>query len=461
MKTVQTIIPLVVMAALAVGQTPPPRPAAAPVAPAPAPTPRAIPAPAAVPAPVLAPMAPDTPMPPEPALAPMPPLPPDFDLQMQDLQDNLRDLKFNLDIDAQIDTQALRDEIKAQSKMWASDMAAKAPQMAFDAFTNLKVPMAFAPQQAIKVVRRGSDENAYSSGQRALDAHRYADALEDFNQVASHDGPHADGAAYWKAYTLIKLGRKDEALATIAELRKAHPQSRWLDDAKVLEVEAGKPVSPESESDEELKLIALNGLMQSDPDRALPLLENLLKGNQSPRVKKRVVYVLASSDSAKAQQLLQQVAKGQSNPDVQLAAIQYLGSRRNDPSKAQLLMEIYAGSNDPNVKRAILNSLSGDHARMLQIARTEKNPELKVYAIRMLGGREEAGTGDTLVAMYPEGDQDVKNAVIDALTGQRNAKAMVQLAKAEKDPKQKQRIVERLAGMKSPDATDYLMEILK
>jgi tetratricopeptide (TPR) repeat protein len=381
---------------------------------------------------------------------------------MQDLQDNLRDMKFNLDID----TQALKEQVKAQSKQWAVDMAAKAPKMVFDRFANFDFPFAFAqaaatPSTAIKRVYRGSDESLYNQGQRALDAHRYADALDYFNQVASHEGPHADGAAYWKAYTLIKLGRKDEALAAIAELRKSHPQSRWLDDAKVLEVEAGKPVSPESESDEELKLIALNGLMQSEPDRALPLLENLLKGNQSPRVKKRVVYVLAASDSPKAQQLLQQVAKGQSNPDVQLAAIQYLGGRRNDPAKAQLLMDIYNSSSDPNVKRAILNSLSGDHARVLQLLRTEKNQELRIYMIRLLGGREDAGTGDALVAMYPDGDQDVKNAILDSLTSQRNAKAMVGLARAEKDPRLKQRIVERLAGMRSPEATDYLMEILK
>jgi len=34
-----------------------------------------------------------------------------------------------------------------------------------------------------------------------------------------------------------RLARRDEALATIAELRKAFPNSRWLDDAKALEVE--------------------------------------------------------------------------------------------------------------------------------------------------------------------------------------------------------------------------------
>jgi tetratricopeptide (TPR) repeat protein len=461
MKLLQTIVPLFLLGALAIGQTPPTPPAAAP---APAAAPRATPAPAAI-----APAAPTPAALPEPALAPMPPeppMPPDFadlDFQMQDLQQDLRDMKLDFNFD--IDVQAMKDQIKSQSKQWAVDMAANAPKMVFDSLGK-NFPFALAPQAASPMprinVRRGmSDDNLYNSGQRALDAHRYPEALEDFNQVAAHDSPRADGAAYWKAYTLIKLGRKDEALATIAELLKAHPQSRWLDDAKALEVEAGKPVSPESESDEELKLIALNGLMQSDPDRALPLLENLLKGNQPPRVKKRVVYVLAASESPKAQQLLQQVAKGQSNPDVQLAAIQYLGGRRNDPAKAQILMDIYNSSSDANIKRAILNSLSGDHSRILQLLRNEKNPELRVYAIRLLGGREDANTGDTLVAMYPEGDQDVKNAIVDALTSQRNAKGMVQLARAEKDPKAKQRIVERLAGMKSPDATDYLMEILK
>ena len=73
-------------------------------------------------------------------------------------------------------------------------------------------------------------------------------------------------------------GAAREALAATAELRKSHPSSRWLDDARALEIEikqaGGKPVSPESADDEELKLMALNSFMNSDPERALPLLEN-------------------------------------------------------------------------------------------------------------------------------------------------------------------------------------------
>jgi tetratricopeptide (TPR) repeat protein len=398
-------------------------------------------------------------------MAPMPPMPPmppmafdfaDLNDQMMDLQDQLGDMKYKFDLDVK----PLKDMMKTESKQWALDIASRAKDTVYAGMKDFNFA-AFAPQVNINRGRRLDNDGLYNAGQRALDARRYPEALEDFTQVASREGPRADGATYWKAYTLIKLGRKDEALATIAELRRAHPQSRWLEDAKALEIDAGKPVSPESESDEELKLIALNGLMQSDPDRALPLLENLLKGNQPPRVKKRVVYVLAASDSPKAQQLLQQVAKGQGNPDVQLAAIQYLGGRRNDSGKAQILMDIYSSSNDPNIKHAILSSLASDHARILQIARTEKDPQLRIYAIHLLGSREDASTGDTLTAMYPDSDQDVKNAILEALSGQRNAKAMITIARAEKDPKQKQRILERMVGMRSPEVNDYLMEILK
>ena len=119
----------------------------------------------------------------------------------------------------------------------------------------------------------------YQRGQSALDQHRWDEALTDFTQVASQGGDRADGALYWKAYTLNKLGRKDDALAAIADLRKSYASSRWLQDAGALEIEvkqsSGQPVSPEAQTDEDLKLMALNGLMQTDPDKALTAVDGI------------------------------------------------------------------------------------------------------------------------------------------------------------------------------------------
>ena len=65
-----------------------------------------------------------------------------------------------------------------------------------------------------------------------------------------------------------------------AEIPKQFPQSRWINDAKALQVEiqqaSGTAVSPESQSDEDLKLLAINSLMNSEPDRAIPLLEKVV-----------------------------------------------------------------------------------------------------------------------------------------------------------------------------------------
>jgi tetratricopeptide (TPR) repeat protein len=363
-------------------------------------------------------------------------------------------------------------------------MAAPRPAVAPKAPSDVSTPdwfsdvarakMAFAQdagrlEQFSRVQRAASqDDRIYQDGQRALDSRHWDQALDDFNQVATRAGSRADGALYWKAYTLNRLGRRDEAVAAIAELRKSYANSRWLDDAKALEVEvkqaAGQKVSPESESDEDLKLMAINGLMQSDSERAIPLLENLLKGAQSPKLKERALFVLAQSGVPKAQQLLEQVARGGGNPDLQVKAITYLGVARRKQGGAgngQLLSEIYATTNDVNVKRAILGAYMAnrDTEHLLQVAKTEKTQEFRIVAIRYAGAE---GAGDALVALYAsEQDRQVKQTIVETLFARGNAKALVDLARNEKDPEMKKTIVRFLSTMKGKEATDYLMEILK
>jgi len=318
----------------------------------------------------------------------------------------------------------------------------------------------------------------YQHGQSALDGRRWDEALNDFTQVASKGGDRADGALYWKAYVLNKLGRRDDALAAIAELRKSYAASRWLDDAKALELEVkqanGQPVSPESQTDEDLKLMALNGLMESDPERAIPAVENLLKGAQPPRLKERALYVLAQSNSPKAQQIVEQVARGGAgNPDLQVKAITYLGAAKRGiipgaqaqgrETNGPVLFDIYNSSNDVNVKRAILDALSvnRDSDHLLQIFKTEKTPELRADAVRRLLQLRISDLVPLMTIYSADRDKNVKRAIVEGFYSQGNVKAMVACARAERDPEMVRFIVGRLASMKSPEASDYLMEILK
>ena len=132
--------------------------------------------------------------------------------------------------------------------------------------------------------------------------------------------------------------------------------------------------------------MAINSLMSADPDRAMPLLEGLLKGNSSPKVKDRAMFVLTQNRSPRAQQILTEYAKGAGNPDLQMRAIRYIGMSGTDDAQQQLA-SIYSGSNDASVKQAMIQSLMVSNGRdaLFNLAKNEKDEELRADAIRQLG----------------------------------------------------------------------------
>jgi HEAT repeat protein len=366
-------------------------------------------------------------------------------------------------------------------------------------------------------------DERYDHGTEALDEGRWDRAVAAFDAVCREGAARCDGALYWKAYALARLGRRPEAQAALAELRKAHAQSRWLGEAKALELElqqaGGKPPGAASAEDEELKLLALNSLMNTDPDKALPLLEGFLQKNRSPRLQDRALFVLSQSDSPRAREILVGMAKGAQNPDLQSRAVKYLGMS-GDPASVKTLGEIYATA-DVGLRRRILQAflVAGDRARVLEAARTEKAPELRREAVHLLGAmgavaelqqlyRSEAApevrraildsfvaadaeaalleaaknekdprlrlqairnlgalgspeTGAALAGIYAsEADLEVKRAVIDGFTAQGNCDSVLKLARAERDPKLRRSLVERLGVMECKGASDFLLEIL-
>ena len=98
---------------------------------------------------------------------------------------------------------------------------------------------------------------------------------------------------------------------------------------RALEIEVkqstGQPAHPESQPDEELKMLAIQGLMNSDPQRAMPLLEKVLNGTGTPKEKSKALFVLAQNGSAQSREILARIARGESNPDLQRKAVEYLG----------------------------------------------------------------------------------------------------------------------------------------
>jgi len=393
---------------------------------------------------------------------------PDLNFKLDEMKSRLENNDFNFDFD--LDPQL-------QQKLSDLDMKMDGLKMNLPALGDLaflqapKVPPAppapgeIAGMKFARIMNsRGDGE--YDAGTRALDQHHYDEAVIRFDQVINSKSNRADGALYWKAYALNRAGKKDDALASLTQLRHDYPQSAWLNDAQALETEvkqsSGQPISPAQESNDDLKLLAINSLMHADPERAVPLIDNILKGSGPPNVKRNALFVLTQSRSPRAQQLLNDYAKGGGNPDLQLQAIRYLGQTGSRDAQQQL-GSIYGTVNDPRVKGTIIDSLAGTRAwdSLLNIAKTEKEANLRNQAIRALANDRSAPL-DGLMEMYPNVDISAKTAIIDGLQSRRDAKTMVDLARKESDPQMKRKIVERLGGMHdNKDAMDYMMEILK
>jgi tetratricopeptide (TPR) repeat protein len=304
-------------------------------------------------------------------------------------------------------------------------------------------------------------DDLYRTGTRYLDRGDWARAAEAFTAVIDRKAERMDGAYYWKAYALGKAGRRDEAVALLSELERVSPKSRWLDDARALSVElrqaSGIAVSGDVQNDEELKLIALNGLIDVAPERAIPAVRDLLRKSSSPRLKERALFVLAQSDAPQSRDILAQFAKGSGNPDLQLKAVEYLGMQKNN---GQLLSEIYASNNDAAVRRRVLQAymMSRDKDRILQAARSEQDVEVRREAINMLGAlRAEA---DLLQLYSSESNQEIKKRIIHSMQGTNSAKGLVEIFRKESSPELKREVVQILSGMRTKEATDFLMELV-
>ena len=150
---------------------------------------------------------------------------------------------------------------------------------------------------------------------------------------------------------------------------------------------------------------------------------------------------------------------------MQLKAVEYLGIY-GTPQNKQVLADVYASTNDPALKRAVLRAymIAKDKDHLLAAAKSESNVDLRREAIRQLGGlgahaelaqlytaEANAGaqdapscsrsaskrekTADLLVSMYTaETDKNLKREMLRSLHAQGAAKQLIDLARKETDP---------------------------
>lgn len=307
-------------------------------------------------------------------------------------------------------------------------------------------------------------QTPYDEGQKALREQNWTEAADQFRQAIKSDKDNADAAMYWRAHALYKAGRQKEAKRQVTTLERKYPDSRWLKEAQVLQIEHGDPgqalatTADGSAMDEELRMFALVQLMERDPDRALPLVMDMVRNTDSKSVSQDMLFLLGMSEDPQAQQMIAEIARDSDNPRLQVDAIHMLGVASSQPSMA-LLEELYRESDSDDVKEAVIQAhiVSDDPGTLLEILKTETNPRLQTEIIHALGIMDAT---DDLQQIYPTlTDQKTRVAALEAFFLAGDTATLRKVLETETDPLLRTTAIQGIAMEDDADAAALLESV--
>lgn len=300
---------------------------------------------------------------------------------------------------------------------------------------------------AAKSLRRGRD---------LIEEEKWQEAEKSFKDFTASYPRHknVDAALYWLAFSLKKQGRLQDADRTLEQFMKDHPKSSWSDDAQAMRLEMAPQLGNQStinqvldensdKGNEEMKLIALQSLAFTNFERALPLLQDLLKpeSKASKSLKHSAIALLAQRGNAQAIDALIGIARNSSEKDLGHTAIIWLGLSGDDRA-FDYLKEVVAAGKDKSLIDVSIVAISqsrNSKARpyLLSLARSAPSPEIRRTAIMHLGTRGDDSVIDELFSLYDgESNVETKKQILTALAISGNARVqakLLEIARSEAD----------------------------
>lgn len=138
------------------------------------------------------------------------------------------------------------------------------------------------------------------------------------------------------------------------------------------------------DANEALKIAALEALISAPPERALPLIIKVLDANNTDEVKERALFVLSQINLPEAQTRLLEVARS-SDPELSAEAVRMIGIGGNAEALAGL-GELYS-EGDEDLREAVLEAymIAGDVDAVYAIATNASDADEFEAAVQMLG----------------------------------------------------------------------------
>ncbi len=207
----------------------------------------------------------------------------------------------------------------------------------------------------------------FREGRKLVADEQWASAAVKFNKAIElyPKGDPADAALYWLAFSLREQGKFEEAKKALLRLFDEFPNSNWINDATAMRLEIAsrlgekevvtRIVRREVKPNDEVQIAAMQSLFKTDLNRALALVdETLMQGSPSSmRLKEAALTLLGMNGGQAAVARLMEIARGEKDKRLRKKAIYWLG-RSNDSAARQLLRELAASSRDREISEAAL-----------------------------------------------------------------------------------------------------------
>ncbi|MDJ0905734.1 MAG: HEAT repeat domain-containing protein [Woeseiaceae bacterium] len=143
-------------------------------------------------------------------------------------------------------------------------------------------------------------------------------------------------------------------------------------------------VSDAEDPNDVLKIAALEALIAAPPERALPLATKVLDAENTSEVKEAALFVLSQIEMPEARNKLLEVARS-GDPELSAEAVRMIGIN-GDPEAMAGLGALYSDG-DEDLRNAVLEAylIAGDAAAVYAIASNAANASEFEAAVEMLG----------------------------------------------------------------------------
>ncbi|HET8650333.1 MAG TPA: HEAT repeat domain-containing protein [Gemmatimonadales bacterium] len=248
------------------------------------------------------------------------------------------------------------------------------------------------------------------------------------------ENPDAPALATRIRGELARLGDPQAAAVVAAEARSAAPVMAPTPPTPPNAMAAPAPARPavaprvgrgwgpgdECANEDDMKLAALNALLQMDSDRAVPILQKVLarRDSSSTCLRRRAVFLLAQKETDQTGRMLLDVVRNDPDPEVRGQAVFWLSQVQGDAAVAALDSVIRA-TKDPELQKKALFALgqqSGPKAAAALRAFAERDDvpeETRSTAVFWLGQKGRPEDAAFLRSLYSKTkNEQVKKRIL-------------------------------------------------